>query len=128
VKAELLRGFDGHRLDIRLKVVVRDPFRFEHEFEIERAWLLVIIDVCTRAVLGYHIALGREYSHYDVIKTIERTLKASGAKFYHRGPGIRAAGWLSVATSTGAGVCHLGMDEARQREGKPRERDVDGVV
>jgi hypothetical protein len=28
--------FDGHRLDIRLKVVVRDQFGFEHEFEIER--------------------------------------------------------------------------------------------
>jgi putative transposase len=45
--------FDGHRLDIRLKVVIPDPLGFEHEFEIERVWLLVIIDVCTRAVLGY---------------------------------------------------------------------------
>lgn len=26
--------FDGHRLDIRLKIVVRDPLGFEHEFEI----------------------------------------------------------------------------------------------
>ena len=49
--------FDGHRLDVRLKVVVRDPLGFEHEFEIERVWLLVIIDVCTRVVLGYHLAL-----------------------------------------------------------------------
>ncbi|WP_051374098.1 hypothetical protein [Paraburkholderia sprentiae] len=63
--------FDGHRLDIRLKVVTCDPLGFEQEFEIDRAWLLVIIDVCTRAVLGYYIALGREYSRYDVIKTIE---------------------------------------------------------
>jgi transposase InsO family protein len=30
---------------------------FEHEFEIERVWLLVIIDVCTRAVLGYHLVM-----------------------------------------------------------------------
>jgi transposase InsO family protein len=67
--------FDGHRLDIRLKVVVRDQLGFEHEFEIERVWLLAIIDVCTRAVLGYHIALGREYSRYDVIKTIENALE-----------------------------------------------------
>lgn len=67
--------FDGHRLDIRLKVVVRDPLGFEHEFETERVWLLVIIDVCTRAVLGYHIALASEYSRYDVIKTIERALE-----------------------------------------------------
>lgn len=67
--------FDGHRLDIRLKVVVRDPLGFEHEFEMERVWLLVIIDVCTRAVLGYHIALAREYSRYDVVKTIENALE-----------------------------------------------------
>ncbi|CAE6862245.1 DDE-type integrase/transposase/recombinase [Paraburkholderia domus] len=67
--------FDGHRLDIRLKVVTRDHLGFEHEFEIDRAWLLVIIDVCTRAVLGYHVALGKEYSRYDVIKTIEKALE-----------------------------------------------------
>ena len=66
--------FDGHRLDVRLKVVVRDPLGFVHEFEMERVWLLVIIDVCTRAVIGYHIALAREYSRYDVIKTIENAL------------------------------------------------------
>ncbi|MFP3558324.1 integrase [Paraburkholderia sp. SIMBA_049] len=67
--------FDGHRLDIRLKVVVRDPLGFAHEFEMERVWLLVIIDVCTRAVIGYHIALAREYSRYDVVKTIENALE-----------------------------------------------------
>ncbi|WP_341318388.1 integrase [Paraburkholderia sp. IMGN_8] len=67
--------FDGHRLDIRLKVVVRDPLGFEHEFEVERVWLLVIIDVCTRVVLGYRLVLAREYSRYDVIKTIENALE-----------------------------------------------------
>ena len=66
--------FDGHRLDVRLKIVVRDPLGFEQEFEIERLWLLVIIDVCTRAVLGYHLVLSPEYSRYDVIKTIEQAL------------------------------------------------------
>jgi putative transposase len=55
-------------------VVVRDPLGFAHEFEMERVWLLVIIDVCTRAVIGFHIALAREYGRYDVIKTIENAL------------------------------------------------------
>nr|WP_321167037.1 helix-turn-helix domain-containing protein [Caballeronia cordobensis] len=67
--------FDGHRLDIRLKIVVRDPLGFAHEFEIERVWLLAIIDVCTRAVLGHHLVVAREYSRYDVIKTIEKALE-----------------------------------------------------
>lgn len=66
--------FDGHRLDVRLKIVVQDPLGFAQEVEIERIWLLVIIDVCTRAVLGYNLVLSREYSGYDVIKTIEKAL------------------------------------------------------
>ncbi|MBC7483560.1 MAG: hypothetical protein H7337_17065 [Rhizobacter sp.] len=67
--------FDGHRFDVRLKVVVKDPLGFEQEFEIERVWLLVIIDVWSRAVLGYHVSLNREYSRYDVIRTIEAALE-----------------------------------------------------
>ncbi len=72
--------FDGHRLDICPKSVVRDPLGFEHEFEMERVWLLVIIDVYTRVVLGYHIVLASEYSRYDVIKTIENALEPRRVK------------------------------------------------
>jgi len=67
--------FDGHRLDVRLKVVVRDQLGFEQQFEIERIWLLVIIDVHSRAVLGYRVSLNHEYSRYDVIRTIEAALE-----------------------------------------------------
>jgi putative transposase len=67
--------FDGHKLDVRLKIVVSDPLGFAHEFEIERMWLLAIIDVCTRTVLGYHLVIAHEYSRYDVIKTIEKALE-----------------------------------------------------
>src|SRR6185295_19256639 len=47
---------------------------YEQRFEVERAWLLVILDVCTRCVLGYHLCLAAEYGRYDVIKTIENAL------------------------------------------------------
>lgn len=67
--------FDGHRLDIRLKLVVQDPLGYTHEFELDRLWLLVILDVCSRAVLGYHLVYGREYNRYDVIKTVEQALQ-----------------------------------------------------
>ena len=67
--------FDGHRLDVRLKVVLRDPLGFEQAFEIERVWLLVVIDVWSRAVLGWHVSLGREYSRHDVIRTLEAALE-----------------------------------------------------
>jgi putative transposase len=65
---------DGRLLNIRLKNIVRDPLGFEQEFEIERLWLLVIMDLCTRAVLGYHLVLSPEFSRYDVIRTIEQAL------------------------------------------------------
>ena len=85
--------FDGHRLDVRLKVVVRDPLGFEQAFEIERIWLLVIIDVWSRAVLGYHVSLDREYSRYDVIRTVEATLEPHRARrFTLPGVGYGALG------------------------------------
>lgn len=80
--------FDGHRLDVRLKVVMRDPLGFEQEFEIERIWLLVIIDVYSRAVLGYHVSLNREYSRYDVIRTIEAALEPHRLRSFTV-PGVR---------------------------------------
>ena len=80
--------FDGHRLDVRLKVVVRDPLGFEQEFEIERIWLLVIVDVWSRAVLGYHVSLNREYSRYDVIRTIENALAPHRPRQFTL-PGVR---------------------------------------
>ena len=40
-----------------------------------RIWLLVIIDVATRVVLGYHLCLNSEYSSYDVLKCIENAIK-----------------------------------------------------
>lgn len=85
--------FDGHRLDVRLKVVVRDPLGFEQQFEIERIWLLVIVDVWSRAVLGYHVSLSREYSRYDVIRTIENALAPHRPRqFTLQGVGYGAAG------------------------------------
>ncbi len=66
--------FDAHKLDIRLKVLDQDPFGQEQVFEIERIWLLAVIDVATRCVLGYHLCLEREYSRYDVIRTFENAL------------------------------------------------------
>jgi len=78
---------------VRLKIVIRDPLGYEQEFEIERIWLLVIIDVCTRAVLGYHLVLSREYSRYDVIKTIEQALTPHRPRLFTLpGVGYGAAG------------------------------------
>jgi hypothetical protein len=49
--------FDAHKMDVRLKVIDNDPLGGEQSYEIERVWLLAIIDVATRCVLGYSMSL-----------------------------------------------------------------------
>ncbi len=93
--------FDGHRLDLRLKVVVRDPLGFEHEFEIERVWLLVIIDVC---MLGYHLVVAREYSGYGVIRTAVYALRIADAGHLARSHACRPAG-LRTEGQRADGAC-----------------------
>jgi hypothetical protein len=51
--------FDAHRLDLRLTILDSDPFGQEQVLEIERVWLLAIIDVATRAILGSAVPAAR---------------------------------------------------------------------
>jgi MFS family permease len=39
-----------------------------------RVWLLALIDIGTRAIIGYTLCLRREYGRYDVIRTLEKAL------------------------------------------------------
>jgi hypothetical protein len=66
--------FDVHKLDLRLKILDQDPEGEEHVLEIERVWLPAVIDVGSRAILGYTLCLRREYGRYDVIRTFEKAL------------------------------------------------------
>lgn len=67
--------FDGHKLNVRLRVRIKDPLGYEQNLELERVWLLALLDVCTRVVLGWHLALSAEYNRHDVIKALESALK-----------------------------------------------------
>lgn len=66
--------FDGHKIDGRFTIRIADPFGFETIFELRRIWVLIIIDVATSAVLGYYLALGREYNKNDVAATFQAAL------------------------------------------------------
>ena len=66
--------FDGHKIDVRLAIRVLDPFGFEMVYEVGRIWILVVIDVATRAVLGYALALGLEYTKDDTVQAIQAAL------------------------------------------------------
>src|SRR5699024_7573883 len=39
-----------------------------------RIWILVIIDVATRAILGHHLCLNKEYSSNDVLHCIRNAV------------------------------------------------------
>ena len=66
--------FDGHKMDIRLDVRLIDPTGMEQVLELHRIWIIVALDVFTRAVLGYHIALGMEYNKDDVAAALQSAL------------------------------------------------------
>ncbi len=67
--------FDGHKLDIRLRVRLIDPFDIPYDLELERVWFLAIIDVASRAILGWNVVLAPEYDRYDVIRTLQAALQ-----------------------------------------------------
>jgi len=65
---------DAHKLDSRMVVMVPSPHGGEEPRKIHRLWVVVIIEVVSRAVLGYHLSLGRECSAEDVLRAIKRAL------------------------------------------------------
>jgi len=65
---------DGHMLDIRLVIEELDSFGQPVRYEILRVWLILLIDVFSRCVLGYSIALGHTYDQIDLLKAIFNSL------------------------------------------------------
>lgn len=65
---------DGHLLDVRLSVTCPGSFGYEQTIEINRIWILVIVDIFTRAAIGYHLALSDEYNRHDVLHTIQKSI------------------------------------------------------
>lgn len=57
-------------------MVVRIPSPhggFENR-KINRLWVVVIIEVASRAILGYYLSMGRECSAEDVLRAVKRAL------------------------------------------------------
>ncbi|WP_340526956.1 hypothetical protein [Cupriavidus necator] len=59
---------DAHKLDARMMVLVPSPHGGTEPRVIHRLWVVVLIDVATRAVLGYHLSLRRECAAEDVLR------------------------------------------------------------
>ncbi|WP_293603765.1 hypothetical protein [Polaromonas sp. UBA4122] len=65
---------DAHKLDSRMIVMVPSPHGGEEPRKIHRLWVVVIIEISSRAVLGYHLSMHRECSAEDVLRAIKRAL------------------------------------------------------
>lgn len=66
--------FDGHKIDTIISITFTTPEGDEITVVLDRIWLLVIIDVATRVVLGHHLCLNREYSQSDVLHCIRNAV------------------------------------------------------
>lgn len=110
--------FDAHKLDLRLKVILeRDPLGGEHSVEIERVWLLAVIDVATRCVIGWSLGLGRECNRFNAIETVKRAVVPASPPELTL-PGLRlipSGGFVSVALPQTAFACwrQIRLDNAR---------------
>ncbi len=74
--------FDGHKIDLRLTVKMIDPHGFERLLEINRIWILVLLDVHTRAIIGYALTLSKEYNKDDIALALQSALTPFRAREY----------------------------------------------
>lgn len=90
---------DGHKLDGIFKLTVPSPEGDLMKYTFKRLWILVILDINTRAVLGYHVCVGDEYSGEDVRRCIRNAIQPhkpisftiKGAKYPENGGFISTA-------------------------------------
>jgi len=65
---------DAHKLDARMVILVPSPHGGHEPRVIHRLWVVVLIEVASRAVLGYSLSLRRECSAEDVLRAIRCAL------------------------------------------------------
>ncbi|WP_162995963.1 hypothetical protein [Acidovorax sp. 1608163] len=65
---------DAHKLDLRMVVMVPSPHGGYQPRKIHRLWVIVIIEVSTRAVLGYYLSMRREVGAEDVLRAVRNAL------------------------------------------------------
>ncbi|MEQ6353186.1 hypothetical protein ABNX05_00990 [Lysinibacillus sp. M3] len=66
--------FDGHKLDVISAIVYQTPKGEEIIDILNRIWLLTVVDVATRAVIGYHLSFNKEYNQEDVKKCFQSAI------------------------------------------------------
>ena len=78
-KKPIIRPFervelDAHKCDAMFVIYIEAPDGKIRTLELERIWLVLLVDVGSRAVLGYSISLNRECDLTDVMKATQNSI------------------------------------------------------
>lgn len=68
---------DGHKTDGRFSVMIPQPTGGYAQKIVHRLWVVVILEVTSRAVLGYHFSMRKEVSKVDVLRALKMALTKS---------------------------------------------------
>jgi hypothetical protein len=79
---------DGHKLDLRVRVRFVDASGVAVDLESERLFVVALIDVCTRVVLGWQLVPAPEYDHHDVLGAIQDALRPRRRRDAFLSPGL----------------------------------------
>jgi putative transposase len=102
VHRHILRPFtrvevDGHKIDAIFVLSIEGADGLTRTVTLHRLIVIVLIDVASRAILGYSLCLNRTESHGDLLTAIERSLSdAAPLEITERGLSVRADSGLPV--------------------------------
>ena len=66
---------DGHKIDMLYSVEVENEYGEMIMMPATRAWLITVIDVATRVIIGYSISPYENYNQYDVLQAIQNSVE-----------------------------------------------------
>ena len=99
---------DAHKLDGRFCVMLPLPSGDYNTKIVHRLWVIVILEVVSRAVLGYYFSMRKEVSKEDVLRTIKKSLKTWHRRklaFSDEIVYLKDAGFPSSRSSNFVGAC-----------------------
>ena len=65
---------DGHKIDMLYTVEVEDIHGEIRYMPATRMWVIAVIDVATRAILGYSVTAEENYNQYDILRAIYNSI------------------------------------------------------
>lgn len=73
---------DGHKIDCITTIEITTPQGDKERKTIQRFWLLTLIDVATRTILGYHLTIEAAYDRFDVLKCIQNAIEPKNLRIF----------------------------------------------